>query len=98
MPFHGDLRGLHATYMLEDRPIPWLEKYLFHRLLRPQCIALLAMSEFAMRQMKHQHRERPELDRLVAKCEVLYPGVRPTRFAPKSVGNELTLLFVGGDF
>lgn len=84
--------------MPEDRPIPWLEKYLVRRLLRPQCISILAMSEFAMRQMKHQHRDQPELDRLVAKCEVLYPGVRPIRFAPKSARNELTLLFVGGDF
>jgi glycosyltransferase involved in cell wall biosynthesis len=81
-----------------DRPIPWLEKYLVRRLLRPQCIAILAMSEFAMRQMKRQHRKRPELERLVAKCEVLYPSVRPTRVAPKSAGDELTLLFVGGDY
>jgi glycosyltransferase involved in cell wall biosynthesis len=48
--------------------------------------------------MKHQHRDRPELDLLLTKCEVLYPSVRPARFAPKSAGSELTLLFVGGDF
>jgi glycosyltransferase involved in cell wall biosynthesis len=84
--------------MPEDRPIPWLEQYLVGRLLHPQCIAILAMSEYAMRQMKHQHRDRPERDRLLAKCEVLYPGVRLTRSAPKSAGHNLTLLFVGGDF
>jgi glycosyltransferase involved in cell wall biosynthesis len=85
--------------MPDDRsPIPWLEEYLVSRLLRSQCIAILAMSEFAMRQMKLQHRERPELDRLIAKCEVLYPSLLPTRFAPKSAGNHLTLLFVGNDF
>jgi glycosyltransferase involved in cell wall biosynthesis len=82
----------------EDRPMPRLEKYLFSRLLEPQCIAILAMSEYALRQMKHQHLARPGLDRLLAKCEVLYPAVRPTRFVPKSVGSELTLLFVGRDF
>jgi glycosyltransferase involved in cell wall biosynthesis len=88
----------YVPRMPEDRPIPWLEKYLVDRLLRPQCIALLAMSEYAIRQIKDQHRGRPELDRLLAKCEVIYPGVRPTRFAPKSARNELTLLFVGADF
>jgi glycosyltransferase involved in cell wall biosynthesis len=88
----------YVPRMPEDRPIPWLEKYLISRLLRPQCIAILAMSEYAMRQMKQQHRERPELDRLVAKSEVLYPSVRPTWDAPKSARNELTLLFVGIDF
>ncbi len=82
----------------EDRAIPWLERYLVRRLLDPQCIAILAMSEYAMRQMRRQHRDRPELEHLLAKCEVLYPGVRPTRSAPKSARNDLTLLFVGGDF
>jgi glycosyltransferase involved in cell wall biosynthesis len=88
----------YVPRMPEDRPIPWLEKYLIRRLLGSSCIGILAMSKFAMRQMKRQHRERPELDRLVAKCEILYPSVRPIRFAPKSMRNELTLLFVGRDF
>jgi glycosyltransferase involved in cell wall biosynthesis len=88
----------YAPRMPEDRPIPWIEQYLVRRLLRPQCLAILAMSEYAVRQLKYQHRERPELDRLLAKCEVLYPSVRPTRSAPKSAGSELTLLFVGSDF
>ncbi len=84
--------------MPEDRPIPWLEEYLVGRLLRPQCIAILAMSEYAMRQMKYQHRDRPELIHLLGKCEVLYPSIRPSRSDPKPPENELTLLFVGGDF
>jgi len=84
--------------MPDDRPVPWLEKQLVRRLLDPRCIAILAMSEYALRQMKQQHRERPALAGLLAKCEVLYPGVRPTVLAPKSAGSELKLLFVGGDF
>jgi glycosyltransferase involved in cell wall biosynthesis len=59
---------------------------------------MLAMSEYALRQMKYQHRGRPELARLLAKTEVLYPGVQPTRSAPKPAGEELRLLFVGTDF
>jgi glycosyltransferase involved in cell wall biosynthesis len=82
----------------EDRPAPWLEQYLFHRLQRPQCIALLGMSEYGLRQMKHQNRGRPGLEKMLAKCEVLYPGIRPTRAAPKAAGKELNLLFVGSDF
>src|SRR6266853_119349 len=88
----------YAPRMPEDRPIPWIEQYLVRRLLRPQCLAILAMSEYAVRQLKYQHRERHALDRLLAKCEVLYPSVRPIRSAPKSAGSELTLLFVGSDF
>ena len=88
----------YAPRIPEDRPIPLLERYLVRRLLGPQCIAILAMSEYALRQMKHQHRGLPELDRLLRKSEVLYPGVRPTRSSPKSARDELTLLFVGGDF
>jgi glycosyltransferase involved in cell wall biosynthesis len=84
--------------MPEDRPIAWLGQYLVNRLLRTQCIAILAMSEYAMRQMKHQHRDRPELERLLNKSEILYPGIRPTRLAPKSAQRDLTLIFVGGDF
>ena len=82
----------------EDRPAPWLERYLLSRLKRPQCIALLAMSEYALRQMKYQNKGRPELDKISAKCEVLYPGIRPIRTAPKAAGKELRLLFVGSDF
>ncbi len=88
----------YVPRMPDDRPIPWLERYLVRRLLDPQCIAILAMSQYALRQMKHQHRDRPGLGRLLAKCEVLYPSVRPARSAPKSAGSELKLLFVGGDF
>jgi glycosyltransferase involved in cell wall biosynthesis len=82
----------------EDRPLPWLEPYLVRRLLSPQCIAILAMSEYTIRQMKRQHRDRPWLDPLLAKCRVLHPALRPTASAPKAHGQKLTLLFVGADF
>jgi glycosyltransferase involved in cell wall biosynthesis len=83
----------------EDRPIPRLEKFLVGRLLGSRCVAILAMSEFAVRQMRHQHRGRPEqLAGLLAKLEVLHPSTRPTRPGPKPANPELTLLFVGGDF
>ena len=82
----------------DDRPIPWLETYLVRRLAHPRCRAILAQSHYALRQMRHQHRMRPELATLMAKAQVLYPGVRPTQAAPKRPGDALDLLFVGRDF
>jgi glycosyltransferase involved in cell wall biosynthesis len=75
-----------------------LLSYLRNLLLSPQCLALIAMSEYAVRQMKHQHRDFPGLAALIDKTKLIYPGVKLTRRSPKKANARPTLLFVGNDF
>jgi glycosyltransferase involved in cell wall biosynthesis len=75
-----------------------LLSYLRNRLLSSQCRALIAMSEYAVRQMRHQHRDFPGLTGLTDKTRVIYPGLQLTRRAPKKANARPTLLFVGNDF
>jgi glycosyltransferase involved in cell wall biosynthesis len=82
----------------EDRPIPWLEYWLLRRLSSPRCLAIIGMSQYAIRQFKRQHKDRAELPGLLAKCHVIPPGVAPTRTEPKLPGDRLRLLFVGADY
>lgn len=83
----------------EDRHVAWLEHWLQRALLSPRCVALLALSEYALRQFKHQNRDFPGLQELEAKLEVRYPAVTPRRSEPKEgLGKTLRLLFVGRDF
>ncbi len=83
----------------EDRHVAWLEHWLQRALLSPRCVALLALSEYALRQFKHQNRDFSGLRELEAKLEVRYPAVTPRRSEPKEgLGNTLRLLFVGRDF
>jgi len=82
----------------EDRRAPWVERTLQPLLLRDKCVALLALSEYAVRQMKHQNRRFARLAELEDKVKVLYPAVRLRREAPKPVPETLRLLFVGNDF
>jgi glycosyltransferase involved in cell wall biosynthesis len=90
----------YAPRLPEDRPIPFLASHLRQRLVSSQCVALVAMSSYAMRQMKYQHRQHDlDLAKLVDKSKIIYPGVKLTRNAPKGLGvSPLKLLFVGGDF
>lgn len=77
---------------------PLMLSYLRNRLLGQQCLALIAMSEYAVRQMKYQHRGFPGLSKLVAKTRVIYPGIQVTSSAPKAANAAPKLLFVGSDF
>jgi glycosyltransferase involved in cell wall biosynthesis len=90
----------YAPRLPEDRPISFLSSHLRRRLVSNQCVSLVAMSLYAMRQMKQQHRTNgSDLAKLVEKSEVVYPGIRVTRNSPKSsTKSPLKLLFVGGDF
>jgi glycosyltransferase involved in cell wall biosynthesis len=90
----------YAPRLPENRPISALSSYLRRRLLSTQCVGLVAMSSYAMRQMKYQHRNhKPDLIKLVEKAKVVYPAVRPKRTGPKRLEtSELRLLFVGADF
>jgi glycosyltransferase involved in cell wall biosynthesis len=83
----------------EDRYVGWLERWLQRELVRDRCVALLALSEYAARQFRHQNRAFTGLDALEAKLEVRYPAVPARRTEPKSLSErELKLLFVGRDF
>lgn len=83
----------------EDRHVAWLERWLRRELLRERCVALLALSEYAARQFRHQSRDFDGRAELEGKLEVRYPVVAPRRSEPKELGSdELRLLFVGRDF
>lgn len=82
----------------EDRYIGWLEATLQRRLLSPQCIAIVAMSEYARRQFCWQNRNFKGLQELEKKMEVIYPAVVLRRSAPKRMSDKLQLVFVGADF
>jgi len=83
----------------EDRYVGWLERWLQRELLSPRCVALLALSEYAVRQFRHQNRAFPGLAALEEKLEVRYPAVAARRSEPKQAPEKaLKLLFVGRDF
>ena len=82
----------------EDRRIPWLEAALTRRMSNNRCKALIALSDYAVRQFRAQHRDHPQLDTLLAKLERIYPVVAPRRSRPKEKSDRLRLLFVGRDF
>jgi hypothetical protein len=82
----------------EDRRIPWLEAALTRRILGDQCVRVIALSDYALRQFRHQHRDHPQLDTLTGKLERIYPVVAPRRTEPKPKSQGLRLLFVGRDF
>jgi glycosyltransferase involved in cell wall biosynthesis len=83
----------------EDRHVGWLERALQRELTRERCVALLALSEYAVRQFRHQNRNFSGLGTLEAKLEVRYPPIAPRRATAKQLdGRTLKLLFVGRDF
>lgn len=82
----------------EDRYIEWLERGLSRVLLSDRCLAIIAMSQYALRKFRRQHRELQYLDKLLEKSHVVYPAIKVTEMTPKSAGQQLRLLFVGKDF
>lgn len=83
----------------EDRHVGWLERWLARELTDERCVALLALSEYAVRQFRHQNRHFDGLPTLEAKLEVRYPPIAARRDMPKQLqGPDLKLLFVGRDF
>jgi glycosyltransferase involved in cell wall biosynthesis len=82
----------------DDRRIGWLERVLRRRLLSDQCVALIALSDYALRQFRAQHAGFDRLPELLAKTERIYPVAAPRRDAPKAHSDRLRLLFVGRDF
>ncbi|MFC0201935.1 glycosyltransferase family 4 protein [Paracoccus rhizosphaerae] len=84
--------------MPDDRRIGWLERRLRDDLLSARCRGIIAISEYALRQFRQQHRNFPDLPRLLEKIELVYPAVAPRTDRPKSRKGPLKLLFVGRDF
>jgi glycosyltransferase involved in cell wall biosynthesis len=82
----------------EDRPVEWLERRLRNVLLSENCLGIVAMSEYALRKFKHQHRSHRELSELLAKTTLVYPAIPASARKPKCAGDRLRLLFVGRDF
>jgi glycosyltransferase involved in cell wall biosynthesis len=82
----------------DDRKIGWLERRLRDRLLSDRCVALIATSDYALRQFRHQHRDFAKLEKLLAKTEVIRPVAPLRRQSPKAHSDRLRLLFVGRDF
>jgi glycosyltransferase involved in cell wall biosynthesis len=83
----------------EDRYVGWLERRLQRELAQPRCVALIAISEYAARQMRRQNRLFDGLGELEAKTEIIRPAVPLRRQRPKRRHKgPLRLLFVGRDF
>ena len=82
----------------EDRRIGWLERAMRARLMSDQCVGLIAISEYALRQFRQQHQDFTGLSELLAKTELIYPVAAPRRKSPKVHSDRLRLLFVGRDF
>jgi glycosyltransferase involved in cell wall biosynthesis len=82
----------------EDRYVGWLERRLRKSLISDRCLAIVAMSEYALRKFRRQHQGCPDLAKLLAKTQVIYPAMAASVSDPKPAGDVLRLLFVGVDF
>lgn len=82
----------------DDRYRRWLHVWLRRLLLRPRCLALVAMSEYALRQFAHQNLGFEAFSQLTAKTRLVYPAVPLRRSHPKRASDSLSLLFVGREF
>ena len=88
----------YCPYVPDDTRVEWLLKFLRRRLLSPRCRAIIAYSQFGMRQFRQQNRGYRRLAELEAKMRVIYPGVRLRRQDPKRSSGRLRLLFVSNRF
>lgn len=82
----------------EDRYIAWLERWLRGKLLNDQCVAVIAMSEFGLRQFRWQSRDWDGREALERKMHLLYPAMPARRARPKPFSGSLRLLFVAYNF
>jgi glycosyltransferase involved in cell wall biosynthesis len=70
------------------------------RLVRPNCRALIAMSQYAKGKLEKANRGWPGLDATLAKVVVIYPHFdeRPATIRRYTRGETLRLIFVGNHF
>ncbi|MGZ4394190.1 MAG: glycosyltransferase family 4 protein [Gaiellaceae bacterium] len=88
----------NAHHGVLERPVRAFGRHLRDRLLEPQCVALLAWSQYAVRQHRFQQRGWAHLDELGRKMRVFHPRVALGRDTPKVGSGRLRLLMVGGDY
>ena len=74
-----------------------LLRHLRNRLLRPDCLGLIAMSEWASRMFRFCNQDWPGLPAALEKLQVLHPTVRVHSRAVRQLrrGETIRLLFVG---
>jgi glycosyltransferase involved in cell wall biosynthesis len=83
----------------EDRPAPRVEALLRRQLVSPNCVRIIAISDYARRQFLHQHRDFDRLPELEQRLEVLRPAVRRRADRPKTMREDaIRILAVGTDF
>jgi glycosyltransferase involved in cell wall biosynthesis len=83
----------------DDRPAPRIEALLRRQLIAPNCVRIIAISDYARRQFLHQHRDFDRLPELERRLEVLRPAVRRRADRPKAMPKDaIRLLAVGTDF
>jgi glycosyltransferase involved in cell wall biosynthesis len=89
----------HLPRLWDDCPIRGLPERLLNEIAKPRCVAILAMSQYAIRQFRAQNRGSRHLPALEAKLELLRPAITPTAEAAKPPAPDaLRLLFVGKDY
>jgi glycosyltransferase involved in cell wall biosynthesis len=79
-----------------DPTVRTAERWAREQLLDDRCVALLALSQFALRQFRHQNADWSHRETLERKIEVLYPAVHLHAHDPKPAPvGTLRLLLVG---
>ena len=81
----------------EARNRQWFKR-LTDRLLSRRCRALLAMSQFALREFRQQHEGQSYLDDLLTKTRLVYPSVIEQPNLDVPLTDELRVIFVGHDY
>lgn len=89
----------HLPRLWDGGRHPRIPEWLRQQLAKPRCVAILAMSEYAIRQFRVQNRGARDLPALEAKLELLRPAIAPAVDEPKAPAPDaLRLLFVGKDY
>ena len=78
----------------------WLNKWARNRLLSDKCLALVAMSQWAVSVFEDRNRNWPGLEKAKEKLTVLPPSIARRAINPKRLLKDETLkvVFVGNDF
>jgi glycosyltransferase involved in cell wall biosynthesis len=77
-----------------------LRRHLRRQLMSPGCLAIVAMSAWALSSFKRINAEWADLDVVLAKSHVLQPAIPRVALAPRTLGSGETirLIFVGNNF
>jgi glycosyltransferase involved in cell wall biosynthesis len=82
----------------EDRYIGWLHRFLAREAAGARCLGLIAESQYAFRQFEYQNRRFPWSQALLKKTQIILPAIPARASRPKTMGDQLRLIFVGSDF